>query len=194
MFVKVVAWICWSWRKSLHVVFKLLYGFPVLCRTKLKFDHDFEDCRSFCFCYWTELVSKPSFLNIPDLQRMVFLSLFPVWQFATSSKSCFHLQHQNRSKCKCKSKWRNHNVFAKDPPPPVCMDAYPPCFPIMLTGSLWQQLLFSLPLLPPAHLIFLYSFFCRSLSLILFSSLFSVFLCVFPRLAPSINESKLWVG
>ena len=157
MFVKVVAWICQNWRKSLHVVSKLLYGFPALCQTKLKFDHDFEDCRSFSFCYWTEHVSKHSFLNASDLQRMgLFWSLFPVWQFATSSKSCIHLQHQNRSKCKCKSKWRNHNVFAKTPPPPVCMDAYPPCFPIMLTGSLWQQLLF-IPLPSPApFLIFLF--------------------------------------
>ena len=46
------------------------------------------------------------------------------------------------------------------------------------------------PPLPP----FLYSFLSPPLSLILFSSLFSVFSCVFPRLAPSINESKLWVG
>ena len=104
-----------------------------------------------------------------------FLSLFPVWQFATSSKSCFHLQHQNRSKCKCKSKWRNHNVFAKTPPPPVCMDAYPPCFPIMLTGSLWQQLLF-IPLPSPTpFLIFL--FIPTTIPNFVFLFVFRVFVC-----------------
>ena len=124
-----------------------------------------------------------------------------MWQFTASFKSFvffFKNWRDNqyyRSKCKSitqtNEKGRNHNVFAKTPPRPVCMDAYPPCFPIMLTGSLWQQLLFiPLPSLPP----FLYSFLSPPLSLILFSSLFSVFLCVLPRLAPSINESKALSG